>query len=403
MASYGPSPENNTACGPDTQPLVSFVVPCYNLAHVLADCLYSILQQTYQTIEVIIMDDCSPDNTYVVANAFDDPRIRYIRNPVNLGNLANYNAGIDASRGKYVWLISADDRMRRPYVVERYVHAMELHPGAGFVCCPGVGLKDGKETEVLACGYFGRRDKIFRKHAFVAASLYHNYGLLSPSVMVRKTCYDSIGKFPLDMPHQGDWYLWMRWALDYDVLYFSEPMVNYRSHPLNMMTTLVSRAPHTVFNDEVNLLWRTKRLCTERNLRGLVNKCEDLLARKYARAAATALYKDTTFFYRLTKDKCVSALMRNCATAAEFRRMSGKVACYIANQHWRHKNFGRAQSEYSAALHAYWWIPSAWLKLLALRAGLGSLGLCVSNLRRHLSRMRYALARIPLRLSASAS
>lgn len=66
-------------------PTVSFIVPCYKLAHLLPDCVNSILSQTYRDFEVLIMDDCSPDNTPQVAQSFPDPRVTHIRNDPNLG------------------------------------------------------------------------------------------------------------------------------------------------------------------------------------------------------------------------------------------------------------------------------------------------------------------------------
>src|SRR4051794_32850375 len=94
------------------QPKVSFVVPCYKLAHYLNECVNSILMQTYENFEVLIMDDCSPDNTPEVARSFEDPRVTYIRNEPNLGHLRNYNKGITLAQGEYIWLISADDYLR---------------------------------------------------------------------------------------------------------------------------------------------------------------------------------------------------------------------------------------------------------------------------------------------------
>ena len=61
-------------------PTVSFVVPCYKLAHLLPECINSILGQTYSDLEVLIMDDCSPDNTAEVARSFNDLRVKHIRN-----------------------------------------------------------------------------------------------------------------------------------------------------------------------------------------------------------------------------------------------------------------------------------------------------------------------------------
>src|SRR5262245_31370136 len=112
-------------------PKVSFIIPCFKLAHLLAECVDSILSQTYDDLEIIIMDDCSPDNTAEVAQSFKDHRVRYVRNNVNLGHLRNYNEGIARCRGQYIWLISADDRLRKPYVLQRYVELMDSRPEVG--------------------------------------------------------------------------------------------------------------------------------------------------------------------------------------------------------------------------------------------------------------------------------
>ena len=72
-----------------TIPRVSFVVPCFKLAHLLPQCIDSILSQSYTNLEVIIMDDASPDNTPDVVRRFNDSRLRYVRNSANLGHLRN--------------------------------------------------------------------------------------------------------------------------------------------------------------------------------------------------------------------------------------------------------------------------------------------------------------------------
>src|SRR5689334_13989722 len=87
-------------------PEVSFVVPCYKLAHLLPQCVTSVLSQSYKNFELIIMDDCSPDFTPDVVRSFHDSRVKHIRNPANLGHIRNYNKGIATARGKYVWLLS---------------------------------------------------------------------------------------------------------------------------------------------------------------------------------------------------------------------------------------------------------------------------------------------------------
>jgi glycosyltransferase involved in cell wall biosynthesis len=117
-------------------PSVSFVVPCYKLAHLLPECINSILSQSYREFEILIMDDHSPDATPEVAASFKDPRVRHIRNDPNLGHLRNYNKGIELSRGRYVWLISADDYLGNRYVLERFVALLDENPRVGYTFCP---------------------------------------------------------------------------------------------------------------------------------------------------------------------------------------------------------------------------------------------------------------------------
>jgi glycosyltransferase involved in cell wall biosynthesis len=118
-------------------PKVSFVIPCYNLAHLLPQCIDSILSQTYSDFEILIMNDRSPDDTARVAKSYQDKRVKHIENESNLGHLRNYNKGIEMSRGQYIWLISADDYLRVPYILERYVRLMDSSPTVGYVVCPG--------------------------------------------------------------------------------------------------------------------------------------------------------------------------------------------------------------------------------------------------------------------------
>jgi glycosyltransferase involved in cell wall biosynthesis len=362
-------------------PTVSFVVPCYKLAHLLPECVNSILLQTYTNFEVLIMDDCSPDNTGGVVQSFADSRIRYIRNDQNLGHLANYNKGIKQSRGRYVWLISADDRLRRPYVLERYVQLMDHHPRVGYVCCPGIGLQDGVETTLLDCGYYGPSDKIFNGRDFIATSLDKGYGLLAPSVMVRKDCYDEISDFPLDMPHQGDMYLWFRWALEYDVAYMCEPMVNYRVHDLNIMNDLIRRGD-SVIRDEVTVLWRTKHHCEQKGFRALAGRCEYALSWKYARAAASAIYGgDTYYLYSgMNVTQCDQALRDGASGVEEYKRLRGMFFTSMGNQHWRHGEFRSARQSYLVAVRDNWRMPQVWLKILILFVGLGRTAVSLKKL-----------------------
>jgi glycosyltransferase involved in cell wall biosynthesis len=330
------------------------------------------------------MDDCSPDDTETVAHSYDDPRVRYIRNEHNLGHLRNYNKGIALSSGHYVWLISADDKLRRPYILERYVRLMEEHPNVGYICCPGIGLHNSRETGLIRqCGYFGSRDRIFNGRDFIKISLRKGYGLLSPSVMVRRDCYERVSTFPLDMPHQGDWYLWFRWAIECDVAYVCEPMVNYRDHELNIMKELFRRVPETVFRDEVNVLWRTKQISEQRGFGAIASQCAESVVEKYARAAAARLYDDVGSF-PTGPEECDRALRIHAKDDLEYARLRAMFFDFLGNKHWRHGKYRHAQQSYSVAVteNRCMWI--VWIKILILKAGLGGGVLLLKSMPRRL-------------------
>src|SRR5947207_4985437 len=263
-------------------PTVSFVVPCYKLGHLLPDCVNSILGQTYADFEILIMDDCSPDSTPEVAASFCDNRVKHVRNNPNLGHLKNYNKGIQMARGKYVWLISADDYLRRPYVLQRYVEVMETNPRVGYTFCPGVVLRGGKEDGVLGYSVYGNRDCIISGHRVLGKLLGSNI-VIAASALVRRECYDRLGLFPLnaqwaganlDFGWNGDWYLWCIFALYFDVAYFADPMVCYREHDLAMTNYFTQKENvQKCLAADIGMLWLVRQKAQQAGLVTVANEC----------------------------------------------------------------------------------------------------------------------------------
>jgi hypothetical protein len=261
-------------------PKVSFVVPCYRLAHLLPECLESILTQTFRDFEVLVMDDCSPDDTPGVVRRIGDPRVRHVRNPVNLRHLRNYNRGIELSSGEYVWLISADDRLRTLHAIERYVALLEARPDVGYVFCPGVGLRDGVETGVLDYSRHGDGDAVFEGPAFVRTLLRGN-SVVAASGLVRRSLYERLGAFPLDLPYAGDWYLWLRFAVHANVGYIAEPMVHYREHAQSATSGFMADPTHPWKGEGITVVWRIRREVEAAGRPELIPDCLDSLVHQY--------------------------------------------------------------------------------------------------------------------------
>ena len=91
-------------------PLVSIIVPVYNVALYLDECLNSIKMQTYQNLEIIVVEDCSTDHSIQVLQPYlKDRRIKFIKNVKNLGLSATRNKGIDLATGVYIMFVDSDD------------------------------------------------------------------------------------------------------------------------------------------------------------------------------------------------------------------------------------------------------------------------------------------------------
>src|SRR5215831_19309230 len=114
-------------------PRVDVLVPCYNYARFLPQCVASVLSQQGVDVRVLIIDDASTDNSADVGAelARQDARVEFVRHPVNKGHIATYNEGIEWVDGTYWMLLSADD-MLLPGALRRATDVMERHPNVGL-------------------------------------------------------------------------------------------------------------------------------------------------------------------------------------------------------------------------------------------------------------------------------
>jgi glycosyltransferase involved in cell wall biosynthesis len=103
---------------------VSIVIPTYNRADKLERAIRSALQQTYEKLEVIVMDDASPDATPNTVESFEDSRLRYIRHDQNLGPNENWRSGIQEVRGDFFCILPDDDALA-PTFVEKLMDALQ--------------------------------------------------------------------------------------------------------------------------------------------------------------------------------------------------------------------------------------------------------------------------------------
>lgn len=210
-------------------PLVSIVVPAYHAARFLRASLDSILEQTYATKEILLMDDASTDDTEKIARSYGS-RIHYHRQERNRGQFGNVDDGIALAHGKYVAVYHADD-VYLPQMVAREAAFLEAHPEVGAVFVPPIYIgPEGRERGRLKLPWSIRTGEPLDYPTVLNTLLcYKNCIFPGPSSMVRASVYQAIGPYRgHDYPVAADFEMFFRIARSYPVAILGEHMFRYR-------------------------------------------------------------------------------------------------------------------------------------------------------------------------------
>ena len=211
------------------KPLVTIVVPAYNAAQFLHEALDSILKQTYDNTEIILLDDASTDATPDIAAEYAGA-ITYIRQPNNLGIYDNVNVGIVRARGDFIATYHADD-IYLPTIVERQVSYFNAHEEVGAVFCSDIFIDaEGMEYARLALPPEVRGEKpLDYQTVFNAMLTYRNRFLVSPTMMVRASVHRDVGLYDQTQYHNtSDLEMWLRIARRYPIAILESHLMKYR-------------------------------------------------------------------------------------------------------------------------------------------------------------------------------
>lgn len=223
-------------------PTVDVVIPCYNYGHYLPACVDSALSQPGVDVRVLVIDDCSTDDSADVAKALADRdgRVEAQFHAVNRGHIATYNEGlIDWATGDYVVLISADDLLA-PGSLQRACRIMDADPRIGMVYgrAPYFERNDDLPPATGPTTRTSRWDGIDWIERRCRAG--HNV-ISSPEVVVRRTIQQQVGGYRGDLPHAGDFEMWLRIGAVSDIAFArGAPQAYYRVHDASMQRTIYS-------------------------------------------------------------------------------------------------------------------------------------------------------------------
>jgi glycosyltransferase involved in cell wall biosynthesis len=201
-------------------PLVSVLMTAYNREKYIGEAIESILSSKYQNFELIIVDDCSIDNTLGIAKCYEiqDKRIKVYNNEKNLGQFKNRNKAASYARGKYIKYADSDD-IFYPYTLDVMVNAMEKFPDAGLGFC----LTHGACYKPLP--YLIEPTKVYYQHFFNGGVLYVGPSglIIKREIFFEMKCFEEFG-----MP--SDNHLALKIASRYNVVAMTKDLFWWRIH-----------------------------------------------------------------------------------------------------------------------------------------------------------------------------
>jgi glycosyltransferase involved in cell wall biosynthesis len=227
-------------------PKVSVVVPNYNHARYLRQRIESVLRQTFRDFELILLDDCSTDDSRSILSEFEsEPRVRLDFNAINSGStFKQWNKGVRLARGKYIWIAESDDYADER-LLERFVAVLEADPEVAYAYCLSWGVNAENQTNGFADLYLRnlsperwRSDFVVDgreecRNYFVRANTVPN----ASAVVFRKAAYEAVGGADENYRICGDWKLWAAMAVSGKVAYFGEPFNFFRFHDASVRNT----------------------------------------------------------------------------------------------------------------------------------------------------------------------
>ncbi len=244
---------------PTDGPLVSVIVPNYNHADYLDERISTIVNQTYQNIEVLLMDDCSPDESRSVLEkwAAKDDRLEVLFNEKNSGSpFAQWARGSAWAKGKYLWIAESDDACALDMLalhvdaLERNEKAVMAYSHSHLVDEEGAFLRDFKEDYGFIFGDASRWKSDFKVDGKVEVArsiIFSNTVPNASGVLFRKSVFDQVGAPETSWRLNGDWLFYARLLQHGELQFFATARNYFRFHERTQRSRAI--ASYTAFDE----------------------------------------------------------------------------------------------------------------------------------------------------------
>ena len=217
-----------------TLPKVSVIIATRNRPRYICEAVDSVLAQTYQSVEIIIVDGSSTDETHTLLNSYED-KVRYFYQEAQ-GLSAALNFGIEKSSGQYLAFLHDDDILL-PEMLEVQVAHLEAHPKVGMVHAEHLIMDETSDDP----GPRKQRVSGAIPSGYILPRLIIKNVISHPTVVVRRPCLDKVGFYDLENRLSLDYDLWLRIAQYFLIDYIDRPLVIYRMHTTNLSLNRINQ------------------------------------------------------------------------------------------------------------------------------------------------------------------
>jgi len=248
-------------------PKVSVIIPTYNRAELLCSTITSVLNQTFQHFEVIVIDDASQDHTREVINSLNDKRIRYICHERNKGVSAARNTGIVNAKSDYIAFLDDDDEWF-PEKLQKQFNLLESCPPIIGVVYTGAFIIEESSKKILVKDFPKKRGYIFDE------ILTTNRVACTSTLFLRKQCFEKVGLFDEDLYFGEDYDMWLRISKEFHFEYVNELLINKKCLLSNDRPSLSYNYESVIRNIEI-LLKKHAHLLVSNN-KGYSNRYKEL-------------------------------------------------------------------------------------------------------------------------------
>jgi glycosyltransferase involved in cell wall biosynthesis len=218
-----------------TMPRLSVSVLNHNYGHFLERCLKSILSQSYRDFDVVVIDDCSNDDSMGVIQPFlEDPRVRLIAHKQNTGFVRSLVEGVEASSSPYITVISADDFVLNDTAFERQMRLLEGNPTTSFCYAAWVVINTTTKDGMVPFPMVPFQEDHIWSGDLEFKHFCNNYYVLHTGTIIRRNAYIAVGGYDTSFRYAIDTAMWAMLCGAGDVAYVAEPLYAYRIHGSNM-------------------------------------------------------------------------------------------------------------------------------------------------------------------------